>query len=133
MLQKAFVMMIPTATRIRVPSLMSRRWRLPAHMCVVSNAGFGRCEAPAVCSFFYAAAYTRAAAVASTLMANVSYARYFTAPAGLPPDVLNGSWYCGACVKENDSAAVDAHAAAEAAAKAARVASKKGKAKGQAV
>ena len=36
-------------------------------------------------------------------------------------------------MKENDSAAIDAHAAAEAAAKAARVASKKGKSKGKAV
>ena len=99
----------------------------------MSNAGSGRYEAPAVCSFFSAAGYIGAAALASSLMANVSYARRHTACAGLPSDVLNGSWYCGACVKENDSAAVDAHAAAEAAAKAARVASKKGKAKGHAV
>jgi hypothetical protein len=44
--------------------------------------------------------------------------------------VLSGSWYCSVCVKENDSAAVEAQVAAEAAAKAARASSKKGKTKG---
>jgi hypothetical protein len=53
------------------------------------------------------------------------------AVAGLPQAVLNGSWYCRACVQENDSAAAAAFAAAEAAAKAARTASKKGKGKGE--
>lgn len=50
--------------------------------------------------------------------------------AGLPSRLLKGSWYCRACVQENDAAAAAARADALAAAKSARNLIKKGKSKG---